>query len=88
MGIGEIASDETELVLSDSFVVVYTSSEVEVLEFVEIVVFGEEVMLAGIEDTVDAPEDEIVEDMLRRLCRSVEFIVICSGLTTFALLLH
>ena len=87
MGIAEIAADETEIVLSVSFVVVNTSPEVEVLEFVEIVVFGDIVMLTGKDDTVDASEDEIVEDMLR-LCKSVEFIVICSGLTTFGLLLH
>ena len=88
MGIAEIAADETEIVSDVSFVVINTSPEVEVLEFVEIVVFGDVVMLTGIEDTVDASEDEIVEDMLRRLVRSVEFIVICSRLTTLCLLLH
>ena len=90
MGIAEITADETKIASAVSFVIVNTSPEVEVLEFVEIVVFGDVVMLIGIdvEDTVDASKDEIVEDMLRRLVRSVEFIVICSRLTTFYLLLH
>jgi hypothetical protein len=88
--IAEFATDETELVLSDSFVVVNTSPEVEVLELEEMVVFIEEVMLTGKEDTVevDASEDDIVEDMLSILVRSVEFIVIFLRLTTLRLLLH
>ena len=88
MGIVEITADETEIVSAVSFAVVNTSPGVEVLEFVEIFAFDDVVMLIGIEDTVDASEDEIVEDMLRKLVRSVEFIVICSRLTALCLLLH
>ena len=65
MGIAEITADETKIASAVSFVIVNTSPEVEVLEFVEIVVFGDVLMLTGIEDNVDASEDEIVEDMLR-----------------------
>ena len=83
-----MATNETEIVLSDSFVVVNTSPEVEVLEFEEISVFGDIVMLTGKEDTVDASEDDMVEDMLSKLVISVEFIVICLRLRTFCLLLH
>ena len=83
-----MATAETEIVLSDSFVVVNTSPEVEVLEFEEISVFGDIVMLTGKEDTVDASEDDMVEDMLSKLVISVEFIVICLRLRTFCLLLH
>jgi G3E family GTPase len=60
---------------------------VEVFKFEEIVVSGD-VLLIGKEDTVDASEDEIVEDMLSRLVRSVEFIVIFLRLRTTSLLLH
>ena len=83
-----MATAETEIVLSDSFVVVNTSPEVEVLEFEENSVFGDVVMLTGKEDTVDASEDDMVEDMLSKLVISVEFIVICLRLRTFCLLLH
>ena len=83
-----MATDETELVLSDSFVVVNVIIEVEVLEFKEISVFGDIVMLTGKEDTVDGSEDDMVEDMLSKLVISVEFIVIFLRLRTFCLLLH
>jgi hypothetical protein len=76
VGIAEIAADETKVASAVSFVVVNTSPEVEVLELVEIVVFEDVVRLKGLEGKVDASGDEIVRDMLRRLVRSVEFIVI------------
>ena len=47
-----------------------------------------DVVLTGKEDTVDASEDVMVEDMLSRLVRSVEFIVIFLRLRTSSLLLH
>ena len=83
-----MATNETEIVLSDSFVVVNTSPEVEILEFEEISVFGDIVMLTGKEDTVDSSEDDMVEDTLSKLVISVEFIVIFLRLRTFSLLLH
>ena len=83
-----MATNETEIVLSDSFVVVNTIPEVEVLELEEISVFGDVVMLTGKEDTVDASEDDMVEDMLSKLVISVEFIVIFLRLRTVSLLLH